>query len=118
MQEVLIIFKSLSILNKVCFLPTHCSFCQPVALELGVPLENIFANQLLFGISGEYVGFDPTEPTSRSEGKAVAVQHIRHVWMQLLSLHLFLLGIWHIVDTVVHAEMQVQVSCYDWRWCN
>ncbi|RCV19108.1 hypothetical protein SETIT_3G357500v2 [Setaria italica] len=48
-----------------------------VALELGVPHENIFANQLLFGTSGEYVGFDPTKPTSRSGGKAVAVQHIR-----------------------------------------
>jgi len=52
---------------------------KPVALELGVPLENIFANQLLFGTSGEYVGFDPTEPTSQSGGKAVAVQHIRQV---------------------------------------
>ncbi|CAN6342981.1 unnamed protein product [Urochloa humidicola] len=50
---------------------------KPVALELGVPHENIFANQLLFGTSGEYVGFDPTEPTSRSGGKAVAVQYIR-----------------------------------------
>jgi len=50
---------------------------KPVALELGVPLENIFANQLLFGTSGEYVGFDPTEPTSQSGGKAVAAQHIR-----------------------------------------
>ncbi|XP_072148560.1 phosphoserine phosphatase, chloroplastic-like [Setaria viridis] len=36
-----------------------------VALELGVPHENIFANQLLFGTSGEYAGFDPTKPTSR-----------------------------------------------------
>ncbi|CAL5093471.1 unnamed protein product [Urochloa decumbens] len=43
---------------------------KPVALELGVPHENIFANQLLFGTSGDYVGFDPTEPTSRSGGKA------------------------------------------------
>nr|TKW29101.1 hypothetical protein SEVIR_3G373801v2 [Setaria viridis] len=48
-----------------------------VALELGVPHENIFANQLLFGTSGEYAGFDPTKPTSRIGGKAVAVQHIR-----------------------------------------
>uniref|UniRef100_A0ACD5TN76 Uncharacterized protein n=1 Tax=Avena sativa TaxID=4498 RepID=A0ACD5TN76_AVESA len=50
---------------------------KPIALELGIPPENIYANQLLFGNSGEYVGFDPAEPTSRSGGKAVAVQHIR-----------------------------------------
>ncbi|BAF29848.1 phosphoserine phosphatase, chloroplastic [Oryza sativa Japonica Group] len=50
---------------------------KPVAMQLGIPPENIFANQLLFGTSGEYVGFDPSEPTSRSGGKAVAVQNIR-----------------------------------------
>jgi hypothetical protein len=51
-----------------------------VAFELGIPLENIIANQLLFGTSGEYAGFDPTEPTSRSGGKAQEVQQIRQVW--------------------------------------
>lgn len=50
---------------------------KPVALELGIPSENIYANQLLFGNSGEYVGFDSAEPTSQSGGKAVVVQHIR-----------------------------------------
>ncbi|XP_020579689.1 phosphoserine phosphatase, chloroplastic [Phalaenopsis equestris] len=52
---------------------------KPVAVQLEIPLENIFANQLLFGSSGEFLGFDPTEFTSRSGGKAVAVQHIRKV---------------------------------------
>ncbi|KAE8815307.1 Phosphoserine phosphatase, chloroplastic [Hordeum vulgare] len=50
---------------------------EPVAFELGIPTENIIANRLLFGTSGEYAGFDTTEPTSRSGGKAVAVQQIR-----------------------------------------
>ncbi|KAH0864141.1 hypothetical protein HID58_081352 [Brassica napus] len=49
----------------------------PVASILGIPRENIFANNLLFGNSGEFVGFDEKEPTSRSGGKAKAVQHIR-----------------------------------------
>ncbi|KAI4335909.1 hypothetical protein L6164_014505 [Bauhinia variegata] len=49
----------------------------PVASILGIPHENIFANQLLFGNSGEYLGFDENEPTSRSGGKATAVQQIR-----------------------------------------
>ncbi|KAL0697892.1 hypothetical protein Bca4012_054014 [Brassica carinata] len=49
----------------------------PVASILGIPRENIFANNLLFGNSGEFVGFDEKEPTSRSGGKAKAVQQIR-----------------------------------------
>lgn len=39
----------------------------------------MFANQLLFGSNGEFVGFDENEPTSRSGGKATAVQRIRKV---------------------------------------
>lgn len=49
----------------------------PVASILGIPLENIFANQLLFGTSGEFAGFDSNEPTSRSGGKATAVRQLR-----------------------------------------
>uniref|UniRef100_A0A1D1YVD3 phosphoserine phosphatase n=1 Tax=Anthurium amnicola TaxID=1678845 RepID=A0A1D1YVD3_9ARAE len=52
---------------------------EPVAVHLGIPHENIFANQLLFGGYGEFLGFDTNEPTSRSGGKATAVQHIRKV---------------------------------------
>jgi phosphoserine phosphatase len=52
---------------------------KPVALILGIPPENIFANQLLFGSAGEFMGFDTKEPTSRSGGKATAVQQIRKV---------------------------------------
>ncbi|KAL6995074.1 phosphoserine phosphatase [Sarracenia purpurea var. burkii] len=51
----------------------------PVASILGIPPENIFANQLLFGNSGEFLGFDTNEPTSRSGGKTTAVQQIRKV---------------------------------------
>lgn len=54
-------------------------FVKPVATILGIPLENIFANQILFESSGEFSGFDPNEPTSRSGGKATAVQQIRKV---------------------------------------
>lgn len=52
---------------------------KPVASILGIPQENIFANQLLFGSSGEFLGFDENEPTSRSGGKATAVQQIKKV---------------------------------------
>ncbi|KAF3784558.1 Phosphoserine phosphatase [Nymphaea thermarum] len=49
----------------------------PVASILGIPHENIYANELLFGCSGEFVGFNTEEPTSRSGGKAVAVESIK-----------------------------------------
>ncbi|XP_010689061.3 phosphoserine phosphatase, chloroplastic [Beta vulgaris subsp. vulgaris] len=49
----------------------------PVASILEAPLINIFVNQLLFGDSGEFLGFDENEPTSRSGGRPVAVQQIR-----------------------------------------
>ncbi|CAM8936961.1 unnamed protein product [Rhodiola kirilowii] len=49
----------------------------PVASILGIPRENIFANNLLFGEYGEFKGFDASEPTSRSGGKATAVRNIR-----------------------------------------
>ncbi|RID57996.1 hypothetical protein BRARA_F01328 [Brassica rapa] len=57
-------------------LSLHMSL-HPVASILGIPRENIFANNILFGNSGEFVGFDENEPTSRSGGKAKAVQQIR-----------------------------------------
>ncbi|XP_071731548.1 phosphoserine phosphatase, chloroplastic [Rutidosis leptorrhynchoides] len=49
----------------------------PVASILGVPTENIFANQLVFSASGEFAGFDVNEPTSRSGGKPTAVELLR-----------------------------------------
>ncbi|PSR89121.1 Phosphoserine phosphatase [Actinidia chinensis var. chinensis] len=51
----------------------------PVASILGIRPKNISANQLLFGNSGEFLGFDANEPTSMSGGKAAAVQQIRKI---------------------------------------
>lgn len=50
---------------------------EPVADLLGIPYKNIFANRLLFDSVGEFQGFDPEEPTSRSGGKATAVAQIK-----------------------------------------
>ncbi|KAF7134742.1 hypothetical protein RHSIM_Rhsim08G0146000 [Rhododendron simsii] len=52
---------------------------KPVASILGILPENIFANQLLFGNSGEFRGFDANEPTSRTGGKAIAVEQIKKI---------------------------------------
>lgn len=45
----------------------------PVAIELNIPLQNIYANKLKFFLNGEYAGFDESEPTSRSGGKGEVI---------------------------------------------
>ncbi|KAJ6646555.1 Phosphoserine phosphatase, partial [Pseudolycoriella hygida] len=50
---------------------------EPVATELGIPTENMFANKLQFYFNGEYAGFDTNQPTSRSGGKGEAINTIR-----------------------------------------
>uniref|UniRef100_UPI0035902534 phosphoserine phosphatase isoform X2 n=1 Tax=Myxine glutinosa TaxID=7769 RepID=UPI0035902534 len=49
----------------------------PVALELGIPLENVYSNRLLFGKDGEYVGFDKSQLTSDSGGKGKIICRLK-----------------------------------------
>ncbi|XP_063707810.1 phosphoserine phosphatase [Culicoides brevitarsis] len=48
-----------------------------VAIEIGVPVENVYANKLYFTYDGQYAGFDLTQPTSHSGGKAEAINLVR-----------------------------------------
>lgn len=74
---------------------------EPIASQLNIPKENIFANRLKFNFngkytlfftvlcfphmyisseslsSGSYAGFDENEPTSRSGGKAIVVGSLK-----------------------------------------
>jgi phosphoserine phosphatase len=50
---------------------------QPVAETLGVSLENIYANRILFDSNGNYSGFDAKEPTSADQGKPKALRMIK-----------------------------------------
>lgn len=52
-------------------------FIEPIAQEVGIPLENIFANKLFFHFNGDYATFDTTQPTSKSGGKGDAISIIR-----------------------------------------
>lgn len=52
----------------------------PLAESLGIPVDNVFANNLMFEDSGAYAGFDSNEFTSRSGGKKEAVMHIKKEW--------------------------------------
>jgi phosphoserine phosphatase len=49
----------------------------PVAERLDIPLDRVFANNLLFDDKGNYAGFDENEPTSRAGGKAVVVGNLK-----------------------------------------
>ncbi|KAL7554988.1 hypothetical protein ACHAWF_018605 [Thalassiosira exigua] len=50
---------------------------EPVAERLGVSVENIYANTILFDEDGGYAGFDATEPTSADQGKPKALRTIK-----------------------------------------
>ena len=50
----------------------------PVAARLGIPRENIYANEILFDSeSGLYSGFDVEAFTSRAGGKTEAIRHLK-----------------------------------------
>jgi phosphoserine phosphatase len=50
----------------------------PVARVLNIPLERVYANNLLFDEkTGAYLGFDANEPTSRAGGKGVVVGKLK-----------------------------------------
>jgi phosphoserine phosphatase len=50
---------------------------EPVAARLGIVKSRVYANMLLFDdVTGMYKGFDYTQPTSESGGKARACETI------------------------------------------
>lgn len=54
------------------------SLIDPIARELRIPINNLFANKLLFDFNGNYGTFDANQPTSRSGGKGEAITQIRN----------------------------------------
>lgn len=50
---------------------------EPLAKNLCVSKQNIYANTILFNEDGGYAGFDRNEPTSADMGKPKAVQQIK-----------------------------------------
>jgi len=49
----------------------------PVAMELGISRENVFANKLLFHKDGKYGGFDVNQPTSLQSGKSRVINWLK-----------------------------------------
>lgn len=54
----------------------HC-LIRPVARELGIQKEHVFANKLKFFYDGSYAGFDEEQPTSRSGGKSDVIKKLQ-----------------------------------------
>ncbi|XP_066146346.1 phosphoserine phosphatase-like [Euwallacea fornicatus] len=49
----------------------------PIADQLKISHNHIFANRLKFYFTGEYAGFDEDQPTSQSGGKGLVIQHLK-----------------------------------------
>jgi phosphoserine phosphatase len=49
----------------------------PLARQLGIPAERVFANRLLFKADGSFAGFDDSRPTARAGGKAAALASLK-----------------------------------------
>ena len=52
----------------------------PLAKDLNIPLENVYANHILFDDKSEYKSFDDTEPTSRTGGKHVVMKNLKETF--------------------------------------
>mmetsp|Transcript_5344 Transcript_5344/g.11688 ORF Transcript_5344/g.11688 Transcript_5344/m.11688 type:complete len:272 (+) Transcript_5344:57-872(+) len=52
----------------------------PLAASVGIPVDHVFANNILFDAEGKYAGFNENEFTSRSGGKPAAIKHIKEKW--------------------------------------
>merc|ERR1712032_1760821 len=50
---------------------------EPLAIHLGIPIDRVYANTINFGKTGEYVGFDSNEATSKDGGKPRALRMIK-----------------------------------------
>lgn len=51
---------------------------EPVAEELSIPFDHIYANRLKFYFNGEYAGFDEMQPTCEQDGKAQVAAYLKH----------------------------------------
>nr|XP_012224723.1 PREDICTED: phosphoserine phosphatase isoform X2 [Linepithema humile] len=70
---------TLQIREKQVFLVSGGFRCliTPIAVQLNIPPENIYANRLKFYFTGEYAGFDENQPTSRSGGKGEVIRQLK-----------------------------------------
>ncbi|TRY83376.1 hypothetical protein DNTS_016649 [Danionella cerebrum] len=53
------------------------SIIEPIAAQLNIPLDHIYANRLKFYFNGEYAGFDESQPTAKSGGKGQVISLLK-----------------------------------------
>jgi len=62
---------------------------EPIAKDLGLhPHDSVFANTILYGPNGEYVGFDTSEFTSKKGGKAQAMSYLKEHYKFKTVVHI------------------------------
>uniref|UniRef100_A0A0K8SR14 Phosphoserine phosphatase n=2 Tax=Lygus hesperus TaxID=30085 RepID=A0A0K8SR14_LYGHE len=53
------------------------SLISPVALQLNIPLQNIYANKMKFFFNGDFAGFDESSLTSSNGGKGKVIAELK-----------------------------------------
>lgn len=49
----------------------------PIAMKLKIPVERVFANNIIFDSNGNYEKYDESELTSRDGGKAAVIKKLQ-----------------------------------------
>jgi len=64
------------------------SIILPIADELNIPTHRVYANQFIFHINGDLIGFDESEPTSSSGGKKLVVSNLinKHNYKSVVTI--------------------------------
>jgi len=64
------------------------SIVDPIGEQLNIPLENIFANRLIFNSDGSYSSFDEDEMTSDSGGKRRVIEYLKkkHHYQRMIMI--------------------------------
>ncbi|KAG8194786.1 hypothetical protein JTE90_017227 [Oedothorax gibbosus] len=50
----------------------------PIAKDLNIPYNHIFANKIKYFFNGDYAGFDEDQPTCEQDGKAQVAAYLKH----------------------------------------
>ncbi|XP_031633304.1 phosphoserine phosphatase-like [Contarinia nasturtii] len=80
--------------NKTIYLISGGFRClvEPIAEEIGIPFDHVFANILYFHYNGSYAGFDTNQPTSRTGGKSEVINTIRQSLGQQGNVNITMIG--------------------------
>jgi phosphoserine phosphatase len=69
----------IAFLKQVVFLiVSYMKMVHPIAEKLRIPFNRVYANNLIFDGTGNYLGFDYEEYTCKDGGKPAVIQHLKN----------------------------------------